>query len=224
MTTTQKKVSPPLTNVRWIYLVLTVFLGLLILWPGLHFQDWLSAGDHGRDLDAAEEVLRGKTVYRDYWWVYGPLMPYYYAIFYKIFGISIQSILLGKFLIKLTAGVLCYLAVSVLFNPLTAMMAALWFWTFQQDFFFTYSHIGGILVVMAVIWCLMNYIREQKTSTLWQGLIFCFVLSMIKINFGLSSLATLIAAVFFIDRMNKVPFSSPKKMFYFLGRVFNSCQ
>jgi hypothetical protein len=219
MITTPKRFSNPLSNARWVFLLLTVLLGLLILWPWLHFQDWLSAGDHGRDLEAAQEVLRGKTVYRDYWWVYGPLMPYYYAIFYKIFGISIQSILLGKFLIKLTAGILCYLAVSISFRPLTALMATLWFWTFAQDFFFTYSHIGGIMMVMAVIWCLMRYIREQKTSTLWQGLILCFVLSMIKVNFGLSSLATLMASVFFVDRMNNVPFSSPKKLFYFLGII-----
>ena len=159
MAVNPKSSSDPSPKIKWIYLLLTVAAGIVLLWPGLNFQDWLSTGDHGRDLDAAEEVLRGKTVYRDYWWVYGPLMPYYYALFYKIFGIKIQSILIGKFLIKLTAGIFCYRAVSVLFTPLTAMMATLWFWTFQQDFFFTYSHIGGILVVMAVIWCLMNYIK-----------------------------------------------------------------
>ncbi len=202
---------------KYLYLLLTLVLGLMILWPSLSFQDWLSTGDHGRDLDAAEEVLRGKTVYRDYWWVYGPLMPYYYAVFYKIFGIKIQSILLGKFLIKLAAGGLCFLAVSTLFTPLTAMMATLWFWTFQQDFFFTYSHIGGILMVMAVIWCLMNYILGQKNISLWQGLFFCFTLAMIKVNFGLSSLAVLVASAFYVDWSNKTPVTSAKKLFYLLG-------
>ena len=219
MAVNPKSSSDPSPKIKWIYLLLTVAAGIVLLWPGLNFQDWLSTGDHGRDLDAAEEVLRGKTVYRDYWWVYGPLMPYYYALFYKILGIKIQSILIGKFLIKLTAGIFCYRAVSVLFTPLTAMMATLWFWTFQQDFFFTYSHIGGIMLIMAVIWCLMHYIREQRGQMLWLGLAICFLLSMIKVNFGLSSLATLIAAVFIVDRSNKVPFSSTKKMFYFLGMI-----
>lgn len=204
-------------NIKWIYLLLTVAVGVILLWPGLNFQDWLSTGDHGRDLDAAEQVLRGKTVYRDYWWVYGPVMPYYYAIFYKIFGIKIQSILIGKFVIKIGAGLLCFFAVSTLFRPLTAMMATLWFWTFQQDFFFTYSHIGGILLVMAVIWCLMHYIRDQKIATLWQALAFCFILSLIKVNFGLCSLATLIASVFIVDYNNKTPFTLQKKLFYFFA-------
>lgn len=202
---------------KFIYLMLTFVLGLVILWPSLGFQDWLSTGDHGRDLDAAEAVLRGKIVYRDYWWVYGPLMPYYYALFYKLFGIKISSILLGKFVIKLTAGIFCFLAVSSLFTPLAAMMATLWFWTFQQDFFFTYSHIGGILFVMTVIWCLLNYMRDQKDITLWQGLIFCLVLAMIKVNFGLSSLAVLLASVFYIDWSQKIPITPAKKLFYLLG-------
>lgn len=202
-------------KVKYIYLLLTVALGIILLWPDLNFQTWLSTGDHGRDLDAAEQVLRGKTVYRDYWWVYGPAMPYYYAVFYKIFGIKIQSILLGKFLIKLSAGILCYLAVSTVFNPWTALMATLWFWAFQQDFFFTYSHLGGIWMVMAVIWCLMRYIREPKMPVLWQGLAFSFALSMIKVNFGITALAALMAGAFFVDRNYKVPFSSQKKLFYF---------
>ncbi len=199
--------------------MITVALGLVILWPELNFQNWLSAGDHGRDLDAAEQVLRGKTVYRDYWWVYGPAMPYYYAVFYKIFGIKIQSILIGKFLIKLTAGILCYLAVTTLFNPWTALMATLWFWTFQQDFFFTYSHIGGLWMVVAVIWCLMRYIREPKMITLWQGITVCFILALIKVNFGLSSLAVLIASAFIVDRTHKIPFTPQKKLFYFCAAI-----
>lgn len=217
MSETVSSSSNPTSNKHWIYLLLTIAAGIVLLWPGLNFQDWLSTGDHGRDLDAAEQALRGKIVYQDYWWVYGPVMPYYYAIFYKIFGIKIQSILIGKFVIKMTAGLLCYGAVATLFRPITAMMAALWFWTFQQDFFFTYSHIGGILLVMAVIWCLMHYIRDQKTVTLWQGLLFCFILSLIKVNFGLCSLATFMAAVFVTDRANKTAFTSTKKLFYFLG-------
>ena len=142
MSETVSSSSNPTSNKHWIYLLLTIAAGIVLLWPGLNFQDWLSTGDHGRDLDAAEQALRGKIVYQDYWWVYGPVMPYYYAIFYKIFGIKIQSILIGKFVIKMTAGLLCYGAVATLFRPITAMMAALWFWTFQQDFFFTFSHIG----------------------------------------------------------------------------------
>ncbi|MBL8012807.1 MAG: hypothetical protein JNN05_03060 [Candidatus Omnitrophica bacterium] len=204
------KISP-----RYIFLLMTIAVGILILWPGLNFQDLLSTGDHGRDLEASQEVLRGKIVYQDYWWVYGPLMPYYYAVFYKLFGASIHSILIGKFFIKLAAGIFCFLAVASLYSPLTAMMTALWFWTFDQDFFFTYSHIGGILMVTAVVWCLLRYVHKQNRSTLWQALAFCLVLALIKVNFGLSSLAVVVASIFYVDRVNRVAFDAQKKLFYF---------
>lgn len=201
------------------YLILTLILGLLILWPELRYQTLLSTGDHGRDLEASVDVLRGKLVYQDYWWVYGPLMPYYYAAFYKIFGISIHSILIGKLLIKLTAGILCFLAVASLYTPLAAMMTALWFWTFQQDFFFTYSHIGGILMITAIIFCLLQYIRNPRMCALWMALTFGFILCMIKVNFGICSLAVLLASAFYIDHTNRTAIDAPRKMFYLAGCV-----
>jgi len=206
-------------NPKTLFFVLALLAGVVLLFPTLNFQDWLSTGDHGRDLDAFEEVLDGKIVYRDYWWVYGPLMPYYYAFFYKILGIKIQSILIGKFVIKLSAGLLCYLALVRLFRPLTAFAAALWFWGFQQDFFFTYNHIGGIAVVTAVMFCLLSYLKAQRMNYLWWGLLACFVLSMIKVNFGLSSLGALLVTAFLVDYSYKVAFTSSKKLFYFTGVI-----
>ena len=41
-------------------------------------------------------MTHGKLPYKDFWWVYGPLMPYYYGLFYKIFGMHITSVLLGR--------------------------------------------------------------------------------------------------------------------------------
>ncbi len=217
MTAQQQPPSPFWKNPKTLCFILACLAGVIFLWPTTHFQDWLSTGDHGRDLDAFEQTLNGKIVYQDYWWVYGPLMPYYYALFYKFFGINIHSVLIGKFVIKLAAGLLCYLAVARLFAPLTALAAALWFWTFQQDFFFTYNHVGGIAIEMAVIYCLLSYVHLRRMSTLWWAMVWCFVLAMIKVNFGLSTLAAVLIAAFLVDRSYRVPFTSQKKLFYFLG-------
>jgi hypothetical protein len=217
MATQQKPSSPFWKNPRTVCFLIALAAGILFLWPTTYYQDWLSSGDHGRDLDAFEQALNGKAVYTDYWWVYGPLMPHYYALFYKFFGIKISSVLLGKFMINLTAGLVCYLALARLFSPLAALGAAIWFWAFQQDFFFTYNHVGGIVVEMAVIFCLLSYVQLRRMSTLWWAAGWCFVLSMIKVNFGLSSLGTILVAAFLVDRSYKIPFTSQKKLFYFAG-------
>ena len=83
-------------HAKCLLLLLVFGTGILITAPYARFQGPLSQGDHGRDLYAAQAVFRGELPYKDFWWVYGPLMPYYYGLFYKIFGIQISSIILGK--------------------------------------------------------------------------------------------------------------------------------
>src|ERR1700733_9682983 len=92
------------SNTRGITLALVFLAGLLITFPYLNFQDYLSQGDHGRDLYAAQAVYRGELPYRDFWWVYGPLTPYYYGLFFKIFGTKISSMILGKLFLRVSEG------------------------------------------------------------------------------------------------------------------------
>ena len=83
------------------FLIFTLLAGIFILAPQRDFQLFLAQGDHGRDLYCFKATLDGQLPYRDYWWVYGPLMPFYYSLFLKFFGIQVPSILLGKIVLNL---------------------------------------------------------------------------------------------------------------------------
>ena len=96
-----------------IFLLFTIIAGILILWPLLNFQNYISTGDHGRDLYCFQQTMEGALPYKDYSWLYGPLMPYYYSIFFHLGGISIQSVLLGQFLLIILTGIFIFLACSV---------------------------------------------------------------------------------------------------------------
>ena len=93
-------------HVKFLTLLLVFLAGILITAPYVNYQDFLSQGDHGRDLYAAQAVYRGELPYRDFWWVYGPLMPYYYGLFFKIFGVHISSMILGKLILRILGGIL----------------------------------------------------------------------------------------------------------------------
>src|SRR5208283_4844581 len=112
-------------NAKCLVLLLVLSAGILITAPYANFQDFLAQGDHGRDLYATQAVLRGEIPYKDFFWFYGPLMPYYYAAFFKIFGVQITSILLGKMVLNIACGILCYLAVSEIFIPTAAFATSL---------------------------------------------------------------------------------------------------
>jgi hypothetical protein len=202
-----------------IFLLLTILMSALYIWPELNFQDLLSQGDHGRDLYAFDAVTHGKLPYKDFWWVYGPIMPYYYGLFFKIFGVHITSVLLGRALLAIVCSVFFYLAAACLMSPGLAFLASCWFTQGRQEFFFTYNHIGGIAAELIICWCLLSYIRNASMRYLWIALITDFILGLVKINFGLAGLAGIVLAVWWIDFSKKHVFDAQKKKFYTYAAV-----
>ena len=201
------------------YLLLTILLGLIILAPQHNIQVYLAQGDHGRDLYAFQSTLEGKTPYRDYFWEYGPLMPYYYSLFFKFLGIHIPSILIGKIILNLSSGVFIYLILSTLITPLMAVLGACWFWVFWPDFWHTYNHAGGVTMILANLYLLFLYLQDQKVKYLYWGLIPLFLLSLIKVNFGWIGLLAFLLCIKIIDQVYKVPLTPSKKKFYLISLI-----
>jgi hypothetical protein len=183
-----------------IFLLLTILIGIIFLYPTLDFQLNLAQGDHGRDLYAFERTLHGDKIYQDYWWVYGPLMPVYYSLFYKFLGVNIVSILFAKSLLILAGVALIFLILALFSSPTFALIGASWFLLFHDDFFFTYNHLGGIIMILAVSYCTFLYIKEQKLKHLFWGLFFIFLLGLVKMNFALTSLISFTLTAFFTSK------------------------
>jgi len=201
-------------NSKCLVLLLVLIAGIIITAPCANFQDFLSQGDHGRDLYAAQAVYRGELPYRDFWWVYGPLMPYYYGLFFKIFGTQISSMILGKLILKILGGILICLGLMEVSSEIAAFLCACWFMVFQQDFFFTYNHLGGIVMILGVAYCLLSYTQKNSSRAAWGALGFIFTLCLIKINFGLAALAVCVITVGVCDYVHRIPLNTTKKTFY----------
>ena len=209
----------PIMKPNLIKILLLLITGALLLSPYLNFQDILSQGDHGRDLYAFWATANGQMPYQDYWWVYGPLMPYYYALFFKIFGTAVPSVLLGQILLETGAGLFIFLSLSLWVSPLMAYAGAIWFWVFRPQFFFTYNHAGGILLLAATAYHLLAYIKKPRDTYLWRGLIGIFLLGLVKINFGLAALVVFLGGIFAADRLHHIRLSSKKKIFYWAAAL-----
>jgi hypothetical protein len=85
---------------------------------------------------------------------------------------------------------------------------------FQQDFFFTYNHLAGIVMALGVVFCLLSYIKENSLTAAWGALGFIFTLCLIKVNFGLAALTVSVITVGVCDLVRRIPFDTPKKIFY----------
>ncbi len=178
-----------------LYFILLFIIGIALFYPTFNFFDALSQGDHGRDLYAFEQVMKGQLPYRDFWWVYGPLMPYYYSLFFRLFGSNIQSILVGFYLLKFLSGIFLFLTAVLIMPPLFAFITAVWFWTFFLGFFFTFNHAGGIFLLILLLHALMHYIEKPNPRLFLWGVVIIFFLSLIKINIGLFSLMAFLLSV-----------------------------
>ncbi|MEI7998190.1 MAG: hypothetical protein WCH62_01610, partial [Candidatus Omnitrophota bacterium] len=187
---------------KQFFLILSILAAIAFNWPHLNFQALIAQGDLGRDLYTFEQILYGKLVYKDIWWVYGPLMPYYYGIFYLLFGFKISSILLGKFFISLLCGLFFYLASCEVMPVFWAFLSCCFFLETQQDFFFTYNHIGALALILAVFWLLLRYINEGNLKLGFWALATCFIIGFIKINFGICALIVTLISITIINFFN----------------------
>lgn len=196
---------------RVVFLILTVVCVFALCWPDINFYPQLSQGDHGRDLYAAQEILRGKVPYQDFWWVYGPLMPYYYALFYKLTGGTVVSFLIGKAVLETLCAAFVYLGAAVFMAPSLAFVCAMWFSLTQQDFFFTFNHIGGIAAELWILYMLFLYITRREIRFAWMTLPAILAYGLIKINFGIAALAATALVIALVDIAYKTAFDAPKK-------------
>ena len=83
--------------------------------------------------------MEGALPYQDYSSEFGPLMPYYYGSFFKAFGVTIPSLMVGKIFLIMISGVFIYLSLNLYAKPLISFLAAAWYFLTYKDFFFTFN-------------------------------------------------------------------------------------
>ena len=206
-------------NSKTLLLILTIIVGIFVFYPQLDYIPHISQGDHGRDLYAFARAYEGDHPYQDYWWVYGPLMPYYYGSFFKALGVNIPSLMVGKLLLIIISGVFIYLSLSLFAKPSISFLATIWYFLTYQDFFFTFNHSGGVALTTITAYCLLLYLNDQKTKYLYFSLISIFLTCLIKVNFGLCNLLGMTIAVLLIDKLNGNRINAKKTRYYLTSLI-----
>ncbi len=189
---------------RVIFLVLTITAGMILLYPHHDFQGMLSQGDHGRDLYAFKKVYEGAIPYRDFYTKNGPLMPYYYSLCFHLFGMSIQSVVLGFNVLVFFMGMGIFSVCSIFLSPAFSFLASLWYWTFRgPEFFYTYNHIGAIVLILLNLGCLFKYFKNPRWIYLFMGYVLILPLSLIRYNVAATSLILFFSFTLLADILKK---------------------
>jgi hypothetical protein len=196
-----------LRHEKMAFLLLTFLVGVLIYITRCDFQPFVSQGDHGRDLYAFKRVVEaGAVPYRDFSWLFGPLMLYYYAVFFKILGVSIQSAIIAQNVLVVLTGVFLYLAASRCMPAPLSFICALWYWAFRgREFFYTYNHSGGLLCLVVLVFALFRYLEDPRIRHVVAGFVAAFFFLMIRPNMAIAVMAGWIATLAIADIVRKDP-------------------
>jgi hypothetical protein len=133
--------------------------------------------DFGRELYIPWQLAQGKVLYRDLALHYGPLAPYLNAGWFKLFGVSVSTLLFCNLAILAGVTSLIYLTLIPASDRLTAFAASLFFllvFAFPQyaaigsmNFVAPYSHAAthGMAFAIAMIFCLA---RRENPARPWR--------------------------------------------------------
>lgn len=203
-----------------IFLLLTVISAGYVLHPLQDFQYFLSPGDHGRELYCFKKAMDGALPYQDYSWLYGPLFLYYFAFFYHLFGVSIQSVLLGQNILILGISILIYLICSRFLSPAMAYICALWYLAYRgMEFFYSYHQSGGIFLILVVLFSVFEYIKKNNRFPLYTGFSSIFLLLLTRLNMGIAIFVAFLTALLVIDQSRNTLSVRPSKKLYLLCSV-----
>ncbi|MDD5556383.1 MAG: hypothetical protein PHN82_03930 [bacterium] len=182
---------------------LAVVVGTVLLAPYTDYQEVFDQCDRGRDLYASKKTLDGDMVYRDYWWIYGPIMPYYYALSYRLLGISARSALIGQQALILLCGVLVFLAALPFTSSACAVVAAAVFWVYYPDFPHTYMYTGGVVCVLLAVCFLFRFIRRPGRTPLLLATGALVAGGLVKFNIGPTMFCALLLSVAAADLLRE---------------------
>jgi hypothetical protein len=150
--------SPALRRINWESdrLAKAALLAVFTLLVTITWQKWGSLFvDCGREMFIPSAIAQGKRLYFDLWYPYGPLVPYWHAILFRIFGAHLEILYAAGLTIIATLTLVLY-SLSRLFLPVS--------WSFLSSFTFLgvalqlsifnyalpYSYPGAYSVLMIV--------------------------------------------------------------------------
>jgi len=198
-------------------LILSVVISFFLNLPTLFVQDSFLPGDAGSNLYCFQAVLQGQTPYHDFTWFYGPLMLYINALFFKLFGLNIHSVMLGRLILKTIFSGVFFLAARRIMPSSFSFLATIAFSIFMPEFPSTFNHYTGVCLEIGVLWAVLSYYQSPKKAYLAWGAFFVLLLGLCKINFGVLFLGGTFASFILCDLFKHKSLSLRTLLKYFIS-------
>lgn len=185
--------------------------GLLVLgalWAGLFAFTWATWGnltiDCGREMYVPVALLHGETLYKDVWYLYGPISPYFNSLLFWIFGVHLSVLYWAGALAALLSGVFLFLAGIELGSWLAGVGAAAvvevqsfesGLWSFPLPY--SFASVYGCLIACLFVWLLARCSKSPKSIWIFAAGCAAAVALLLKLEYGFACYATLSTLIAF---------------------------
>jgi len=147
--------------------LIVVVAAVLAWYTWAHWGDF--EVDCGRELYVPAEILRGKLIYRDFFYSYGPLAPYLCALLIAIFGPHLVGFYLFGIAIAIGCAIMLYELGTMLEGRAAGLTAALALLLIgvgpnSSNYILPYSYAAtiGLLLSFICAWFTLRYISKQN--------------------------------------------------------------
>src|SRR5258707_9464656 len=170
--------------------------------------------DNGRALYVPAEILKGKLLFRDLWYMYGPLAPYLKALLFRIFGVHLTVLyIFGLTLTIGTALVTFEIARQFNLGLVISTVPSLFFlveafYPFIRNFVFPYSYAASLasFLGLACLYFVIRHASELRTQHLAFATVLAGLIVLTKQEVGFACLVLLsfeVLALFLIQRSRR---------------------
>jgi hypothetical protein len=180
-----------------------VLILVLVLICGITWEKWGNLTiDCGREMYIPAAISQGKRLYFDLWYPYGPLIPYWNAFLFRIFGIHL-SVLYATGIAIVAIITLTLYSLSRTFLPIWLSFTvgfAFLVRAFHHDIFnyvlpYSYPAAYGAMFSTVLLWLLVqDCFEERRWRILAAGWVAGLTL-LTKIEFGLSAYGFIACAI-----------------------------
>jgi len=184
---------------------------------GLAWYTWGHWGDFqvdcGRELYVPAAILKGKLLFRDIWYMYGPLAPYLQAMLFRLFGIHLTALYVFGFTLTVSAAVLLFeVGLELGLAVMTSVVAPLFFlseafYPFIFNFVFPYSYAASLAAVLglACLYFVLRHVREARKVHLAAAAVLAALAALTKQEFGFACIVLLGIPLLYSFLMQRSP-------------------
>jgi hypothetical protein len=177
-------------------------LALILLWAARVYTTWETWGDlsidSGHEMYVPALLAQGKMLYRDVWFMHGPLSPYFNSVLFRLFGIHLNVLYWAGSLSALGSGIFLFLTGKQLGARLAGWTAgsvvviqAFHSWHFCFPLPYAFASVYGCLIACVFLWLAVRAALSANVAWVFGAGTAAAVALLLKLEFGVATYAIL---------------------------------